>query len=241
MSETVAAGSKLCPITRWNFGRVYSGRSCISARVMEVAAQYGLGVDDTREVRVVPEFHLDTLPGQVVFVTGASGGGKSTVLRQVVEQAKISLQLEKVTLNAGVPLVDLFGDSADAAMRLLGYVGLGEAFLALRKVGELSDGQAFRAHLAGFAALIEGMEGSPGALTLVADEFCSTLDRLTAQCVTRCFLRMVRKRGLTLFLASAHSDLIGAIDPDVLIDAELGWWRISERIGGKWRSQTLEI
>ncbi len=239
MSETVAQAARRRPIRKWKFGKVYSGRIAVSSRVLEISAQYGIGVDEERSVRVVPEFEIETLPGQVVFVTGASGGGKSTVLRQVAAQASVSLRLDKVLLNEGVPMVDLFGDSADEAMRILGYVGLGEAFLALRKLGELSDGQQFRAHLAGLAAMIEVSTKSPGFLTVIADEFCSTLDRLTAQCVTRCFMRMVRKRQLTTWIATAHSDLICAVDPDILIDAELGFWRVSRKVGGKWQTEIL--
>ena len=53
--------------------------------VLRVAAMFGLGVDEQHEAVIVPRVSIDVEAGQVVFVTGPSGGGKSVLLR-LIEQ-----------------------------------------------------------------------------------------------------------------------------------------------------------
>ncbi|MHB1157904.1 MAG: ATP-binding cassette domain-containing protein, partial [Phycisphaerales bacterium] len=57
-------------------------------RVCEVASMFGLGVDRRRTIAVVPEVTLPITPASIVFITGASGGGKSTLLRLIGEQLR---------------------------------------------------------------------------------------------------------------------------------------------------------
>ena len=63
---------------------------------------FGLGVDDTREISVVPrcEIPLPHLNGRsgIVFVTGPSGSGKSTILKLIADT------VERDGLRRGKPL-----------------------------------------------------------------------------------------------------------------------------------------
>jgi len=52
---------------------------------------------------------------------------------------------------------------------------------------------------------------------LVADEFCSTLDRLCARAVAYRVRRMASREGVTVLAASAHDDLLEDLAPDVLV------------------------
>jgi ABC-type ATPase with predicted acetyltransferase domain len=52
---------------------------------------------------------------------------------------------------------------------------------------------------------------------LVADEFCSTLDRLCARAVAYRVRRMASREGVTVLAASAHEDLLEDLAPDVLV------------------------
>ena len=54
-----------------------------SGRVLEVASMFGLGVDESRLLQVVPPTRLKLRGGEVVFITGASGSGRSTILRLI--------------------------------------------------------------------------------------------------------------------------------------------------------------
>ena len=54
-------------------------------RVLEIAEAFGLGLDD-KEFVVFDNQKLEIHQGDVVYVTGQSGSGKSTVLRELASQ-----------------------------------------------------------------------------------------------------------------------------------------------------------
>ena len=138
----------------------------------------------------------------------------------------------------------------EGALRLLSAAGLADAFLLLRRARELSDGQRYRLRLAlALDALLAHPNaepgtrnaeqhspnpGAPGAADgccqalarglrlLVADEFCSTLDRLCARAVAYRVRRLADTHGLTVVAASAHDDLVEDLAPDVLIVKHAG-------------------
>lgn len=66
-------------------GMRVKARGANSERVRKVAGMFGLGVDGERDIVVVPEGELELKAGEVVFITGPSGGGKSSILRMVRE------------------------------------------------------------------------------------------------------------------------------------------------------------
>jgi hypothetical protein len=109
----------------------------------------------------------------------------------------------------------------EQALRLLSMAGLADAFLLLRTPQELSDGQRYRLRLAlAIEALVSpGAErAAPSASpVLVADEFCSTLDRLCARAVAYRIRRLSSAGNVTVLAASAHDDLLEDLAPDVLI------------------------
>ena len=139
-----------------------------SRRVCEVAAMFGLGVDQRKEVQVLPPTTLRLAPGRLLFVTGASGGGKTTLLRKLAESVRgergislIDFQ-ELGTRNAELgtgegekPLVESLPGSLEQTIRWLSLAGLNDAFVMLRKPSELSDGQRYRFRLAQAMAMGE--------------------------------------------------------------------------------------
>lgn len=200
-------------------------------RVYEVAAMFGLGVDETHEITVVPPTTLRLAPGRVVLVTGASGGGKSTLLRK----ARAALQrrpdvrvLDFIQSNqqaderaALVDRLARFGGSLTDAVRWLSLAGLNDAAVMLRHPDELSDGQRYRLHLAEAIAAAEG--DTESALTVVlADEFGATLDRLTAAVVARNIRKWTRRAGVCFIAATTHDDLLEPLEPDTLIVQQPG-------------------
>jgi len=54
-------------------------------RAMDIAAMFGIALDGSTNHPIIPPIELTLAPGELAFVTGSSGGGKSTLLRLINE------------------------------------------------------------------------------------------------------------------------------------------------------------
>lgn len=194
-----------------------------SQRVLETASMFGLGVDERRTMQVVRRRDIPLPVSEVVFVTGPSGGGKSTILALIHRQCQRKgirvVRFDDALPLPEVPLVDALDGSLADVMSLLAMVGLGDAFVMLRCPGELSDGQRYRLRLAQTVQLAQ--REAAGAVIL-ADEFAATLDRLTAKVFAGNVHRWVRRTGHTFVAATTHDDLLETLAPKVLVYKGLG-------------------
>jgi len=130
-----------------------SGREPTDA-VLKAAEMFGIGLDESYEVTLYDRLALDVRPGDVVFVTGPSGSGKSVLLGRLREALGVAwpdaavADLAAVTLSGERPVIDLFEGPLERRLRVLSTAGLADAFLLLRTPAELSDGQRYRLKLA---------------------------------------------------------------------------------------------
>lgn len=180
-------------------------------RVIEVAEAFGLGLDD-REFVLFENLEFEINQGEVVYITGQSGSGKSVLLRRLHKDLSKSLNvvnIDDVELPEK-PLVDQIGSSTKQALELLSRVGLNDAYLFIRKPSELSDGQRYRLRLAHLM--------DQEAKVWVADEFGAVLDRTTAKIVAYSMQKFARKLGKTLIVATTHTDLVDELGPDLTIE-----------------------
>lgn len=181
-------------------------------RVLALAEAFGLGLDD-KEFVVFDNLKLDIEQGDVVYVTGQSGAGKSTVLRelqaQMTEQGLKVADIDKVEL-LDMPLTDQIGASQEQGLSYLSLAGINDAYLYLRKPAELSDGQRYRFRL---AKLIES-----GAQVWVADEFLAVLDRTAAKIIAHTLQKTARAVGATLLVATTHTDMVNDLAPSLYIE-----------------------
>jgi len=192
----------------------FKTRAPVSERTVEVARAFGLGVDDEREHVVYRDFEVRLSEGDVVYITGDSGSGKSVLLRALREDlGEEAVDIDDVDAPAGRPIIDTVGGTFRDALRLLSRVGLNDAFLFLREYGQLSDGQRYRYRI---ARMIDS-----GRKYWLADEFCSTLDRTTARIVAYNIQKLARRSGATLIAATTHVDLEEDLSPSILI--RKGW------------------
>ena len=182
-----------------------------SDRVLAIAEAFGIGLDD-KEFVVFDNLQLDIAQGDVVYINGQSGGGKSVLLReleaQMAAEGKSVANLDKITFE-DTPLIDQIGSSAKDAIHLLGVAGIQDAYLYCRRPSELSDGQRYRFKL---AKAIE-----QGADVWVADEFLAILDRTSAKVIAYTLQKMARKVGATVLVATTHTDMVPDLAPDLCI------------------------
>jgi len=183
-----------------------------SDRVLEIAEAFGLGLDD-KEFVVFDNQPLEINQGDIVYITGQSGSGKSTVLRELCKQMEES-GLTVADIDAVVfqdkPLIDQIGKTTAEALSLLSIAGLNDAYLFIRRPQELSDGQRYRFRL---AKIIES-----GAKVWSADEFLAVLDRVTAKVIAFNLQKTARKFGATLIVATTHTDMVNDLTPNLFID-----------------------
>jgi ABC-type taurine transport system ATPase subunit/GNAT superfamily N-acetyltransferase len=172
--------------------------------------------------------------GEVLLICGPSGAGKTTLLsllqRKLVNNrhrpaglsgrlwAKPQLDVSVLQpLGGQKPLIDALGGSSfDESLYALNVSGLAEAHLYLKRFTELSNGQRYRAMMAKLIA--------SNADVWIADEFCATLDPVTASIVARNLRRCAKRLRVTVLLAAASwADFIHELRPDTLIHLRSPW------------------
>lgn len=182
-----------------------------SARVLEIAEAFGIGLED-KEFVVFDNLQLEIADGDVVYITGQSGGGKSVLLRELrrqMEERLTVVNLDEIVF-ADKPLIEQIGTDTNDAIRLLAIAGINDAYLYVRKPQELSDGQRYRFRL---AKAIE-----TGAKVWVADEFLAVLDRTSAKVIAFSMQKAARRAGATLMVATTHTDMVADLFPDLVIE-----------------------
>ena len=192
----------------------FKTRSVISDRTIEVSRSFGIGIDDEKEHIIFRDFELKLTEGDVCYLVGDSGSGKSVLLRALAKDlGDKAINIADVEVDPEKPLIDTVGRTFQEALTLLSRVGLNDAFLFLRRYPELSDGQRYRYRI---AKMIDS--GKP---YWIADEFASTLDRTTAKIVAYNIQKLARRSRATLIVATTHTDLEEDLNPSILIHK--GW------------------
>lgn len=182
-----------------------------TSRVLEVAEGFGLGLS-AKEFVIYDNLEVEVNQGDVVYVTGQSGSGKSLILRELAAQMTAG-NLKIADLNAinppERPVIELVGKTTTEAADLLAKAGISDAWIYIRKPSELSDGQRYRLKLA--------MLMDQDADVWIADEFGAVLDRVAAKTVAFSMQKVARRLGKTLIVATTHTDLKDELGPSLTI------------------------
>ncbi len=203
-----------------------------STRASIVMDHFGIAFEKGRHV-VAEDFDLPINPGDIVLFTGASGSGKSSLMRAASARLQAGpsspipaspssalnashpptlLNIDDLSLGGRI-LIDSLPLPIAESMSLLSACGLGEAHLLLRTPAELSDGQRYRFRLA------LGLSRRPQ--WIVADEFTATLDRTLARVIAFNIRRLSDRTGTGFLLATTHEDVAEDLSPDLHVQCRL--------------------
>ncbi len=178
-----------------------------------VAEMFGVSVDAA--AYVAPQMNLELKAGEIMLITGPSGCGKSTLLRHIaVEHPGHRVLCADAETHERRAIVDCFSLPLEQTLALLSRCGLSEAGVLLRPPGELSCGQRFRYELARCIAAPEKL--------IIADEFCSVLDRTVACVICWQLRKLIRRQGKMLIAATTHEDIAGDLSPEHWLQIDLG-------------------
>jgi ABC-type ATPase with predicted acetyltransferase domain len=176
---------------------------------------FGLTADRLTETGVTITCELQVNKGDIVYITGPSGTGKSILLGELEKSIPGSekVNLSEIKLPDDKSVFDCIDGDLLQGLKLLNTAGLNDVFCVLNQPANLSDGQKYRFRLA--------MALAVGKKFIFADEFCSNLDRITAAVISYNIQRYAKRTGVTFILASSHEDILLDLSPDVLVVKEL--------------------
>jgi ABC-type ATPase with predicted acetyltransferase domain len=198
-------------VTTYTITKSFTSSVERTPRVLEVAESFGLGLSEKRFV-IYDGLEVEIHDGDVVYIQGQSGSGKSLLLRELADQMRAEgkqvADLNEIALDER-PVIEQVGASTMEATHLLALAGISDAWIYIRKPSELSDGQRYRLKL---AKVIES-----GADVWIADEFGAVLDRVTAKVVAFNVAKIARRHGRTLMVATTHTDLKEELGPSLTL------------------------
>ena len=182
---------------------------------MEVANMFGL-TESTCEI-LYDNFHVEIAPRQIVTVIGPSGAGKSVLLNRItelVDDAVVMSDFSHIRSRGermGIQL--LSGGTLKQRLKILSRCGLAEAATLITPVKHLSGGQRYRL---GLGVVIHEAQRTGKAKLIIADEFCSALDKPTAVVLSRQIRKLVSNSNVGLLLATPRCELLDALKPDTV-------------------------
>ena len=183
---------------------------------------------------VVKDLSTTVEPKSILLIIGPSGSGKtalvdlisdfSTFKRQFFVKLTGQVSLPRNTqvgmlkpLDSSKPLIELFSNvPLETAIYALNSAGLAEVNLYLRHFNELSAGQQYRAMIA--SLLLKK------ANLWIADEFCCTLDDVTANIIAANLRKQAEMQGATVIVAAAnYLHYIWSLKPDKILILTTNW------------------
>lgn len=211
----------------------YKVQNSSTKRTNIVKEVFGVDVEHAFST-IFRNFSLKIEPGDVVLITGASGSGKSTIIRLLTSKLSLlereldiegkihgkymqNIELLNVSFDNSLPLIEQIkkDGNIDKAIEILNSVGLSEAHLYIKCTNQLSDGQKYRFAVAKLCDSKKSL--------WIADDFASSLNSEMAAIVSKGLRKLAYKMGTTLVLAAPHTEgFIGSLLPNKLIKVRWG-------------------
>jgi ABC-type ATPase with predicted acetyltransferase domain len=202
-------------MSTYRLSKTFSHRHTISTKAADVCRMFGISAERLREGNVTHRCCVDINAGDIVYITGPSGAGKTVLLKELEKSMPASekVNINEMELPADKAVIDCFAGDILQGLRMLSTAGLNDVFCVLNTPANLSDGQKYRFRLA--------MAIAAEKKFVFADEFCSTLDRVTAAVISYHLHKFAKRNNVTFILASSHEDILTDLSPDVLVVKEL--------------------
>jgi ABC-type ATPase with predicted acetyltransferase domain len=202
-------------MTAFTLKKTFFWDGIATEKVISVCRMFGLTIERLREQQKTLSCRLDIIPGDIVYITGPSGSGKSVLLQELENSinSKDRINIEQIDLPCDKTVIDCIDSGLLASLQHLSTAGLSDCFCFLNQPANLSDGQKFRFRMA--VAIAQKKK------YIFADEFCSGLDRITACSISYKLRNFAKKTGTTFILASSQSDILSDLAPDIIVTLEL--------------------
>ena len=200
----------------------------VTQKTSDVMKAFGITVQKLKNNTITHRCDIELSAGDICYITGASGCGKSVLLEEFYKnlQSESKIKIEDIPLSDDKTCVDCFDERPTSnierstlnvgssngfldTLQILSNVGLSDVFCILNSPANLSDGQKYRYRIA--KALTSDKK------FIFADEFCSSLDRITATVVSYNLRKFAKKSGKIFILASSHDDLLSDLLPEVIV------------------------
>jgi ABC-type ATPase with predicted acetyltransferase domain len=201
-------------------GKKFDWNLPVTEKTANVFKAFGITVQTLKNNIITHRCQIKLSAGDICYITGPSGSGKSVLLREFYDSLSGS---EKININ-DIPLpddktcIDCISPPAAQSgngtefietLRTLSSAGLGDVLCVLNSPANLSDGQKYRYRIA------KALSGE--RKFIFADEFCSSLDRTAAAVVCVNLRKLAKESGKTFILASSHDDILADLLPDVIV------------------------
>lgn len=183
----------------------------VTEKVADVLRAFGITVQRLKNNTITHRCDIKLSGGDICYITGPSGSGKSVLLREFYNTFGSSekINIDDIPLPDDKTCVDCIEGDFLQTLKTLSSAGLTDVFCVLNSPATLSDGQKYRYRIA------KALAGDKQFI--FADEFCSSLDRVTAAVISHNLRKFAAKTGKTFILASSHDDLLADLLPEVIV------------------------
>lgn len=202
-------------MTQYHIQKTFERYGPLSDKCISVMRMFGLTKERLYRIRFVCDALFSVEPGNIVYITGASGSGKTVVLTELekVIPRQQRINLSAIDIPSDKAVVDCINDDLIETLKYFSTAGLADCPALLSTPANLSEGQQSRFRLALALAAKRPF--------VFADEFCSLLDRITAACISHGIRKFADKYNVTFILASSHQDILIDLLPDVIVTRDL--------------------
>jgi ABC-type lipoprotein export system ATPase subunit len=172
---------------------------------------FDLKCADAKEIRIPFNFKLENLHDwHIGVVCGASGSGKSTILKQLGGEKPVAFDNNKALIS------NFTNMRPEDAARMLTAIGLSSVPTWLRPYRLLSNGEQYRARMAKMISECQNDE------ILLVDEYTSVVDRNVAKSMSYALQKYIRRTNKRIIVFSCHFDIFDWLQPDWIYDLNKG-------------------